>query len=179
MPEARWNPRPSRISLGLIAGVALLALAACNGGQSTPGQGPAATQGSVSCPPGTPAGTHTASGDRFVGDGLDVTAVASLDPNYGVNGTVDVEVTVSCPRDITDVSTFQSYEAFGSTVGAHLSEIAHQGDTWTFALYADNLSGSQPFQVALYRGALSGSGEPPLTTIVFPWPRSLVRHLAS
>jgi len=178
LPEAPWNPRRLRIPLVLIAGVALLGLTGCSGGQSA-GSQTAAPQATASCPSGTPGGTYTASGDQFVGDGLDVTAVASLDPNYGVNGTVDVEVTVSCPRDITDISTFQSYEAFGSTVGAHLSEIAHQGDTWTFALYADNLSGSQPFQVALYRGALSGSGQPALATIVFRWPRSLVRHLAS
>ncbi len=128
LPEIHPRPRGTRLLLLLAATGAAFALTACSGGQSTATG--ASASASVSCPSGTPAGTYTASGDHFVGDGLDVTAVASLDPNYGVNGTIDIEVTVRCPGGITDVSAFQSYEAFGSTVGAHLSELAHSGSTW-------------------------------------------------
>ncbi len=176
-----WNARCYRLTLGLIAGGVLLGVTACAGNQGSGSQTAAPPQASVSCPSGptSPSGTLTASGQHFAGDGLNVTAVASLDPNYGVNGTIDVQVTVLCPKGVTDVSVFQSYEAFGSTVGAHLSEVAHSGDTWTFALFADNLSGQEPFQVALYQGALSGSGKPALATMVFRWPASLVKDMAS
>ena len=170
-----------RVAFGLIAAATLLGVAACSGGQ--PGGSPTATspQGAATCPSGSPSSTAalTASGQQFIGDGLNVTAVASLDPNYGVNGTIEVKVTVLCPTGITDVSVFQSYEYYGSTVGAHLNEVAHSGNTWTFALFADDLSGLQPFQVALYQGALSGSGKPALATIFFKWPASLVKDMAS
>lgn len=181
MLQFRWLPTPSRLVLGLIAGGAVLGLTACTGAQSASSQAATAPRATVSCPPASKSssGTFTASGGHFVGDGLDVTAVASLDPNYGVNGTIDILVTVSCPAEIRDVGAGQSYEAFGSTVGAHLSEVAHNGNTWTLALFADNLSGSHPFEVALYRNALSGSGQPPFATIVFNWPKSLVKHMAN
>lgn len=176
------GPKIYRAAFGLIAAAAMLGVAACSGGQS--GGSPAAapsSQGAAACPSGSPSSTAalTASGQQFIGDGLNVTAVASLDPNYGVNGTIDVKVTVLCPAGITDVSVFQSYEYYGSTVGAHLNEVAHSGNTWTFALFADDLSGLQPFQVALYQGALSGSGKPALATIFFKWPASLVKDMAS
>ncbi len=168
-----------RLPLALIAVLGLLSLTACSSGQG--GSSGQAARPAAACPSlaSTTSATYTAQGDHFALDGVDVTAVASLDANYGVNGTIDVEVTVACPTAVSDVSVFQSYEAFGSTVGAHLSEIAHSGNTWSFALFADNLSGQQPFEVALYQGALSGSGQPALATIVFKWPAALVRHMAS
>ena len=166
--------------IALAAGAMVLA-AAC-GGQSGSGTQGSAAATSASCPSASfagPAKTYVASGDHLSGQGLDVTAVASLDPQYGVNGTIDVAVTVACPTGVTDVAVFQSYQAWGSTVGTNLSEIAHSGNTWSFALFADNLSGQEPFQVALYQGALSGSGKPALATIFFKWPASLVKDMAS
>ncbi len=181
MVPFRSRPNIRRLALGLAVGAALLGVAACSGNQG--GGNPAVTSAAsgVSCPAGPTSspGTLTASGQQFKGDGLDVTAEASLDPNYGVNGTIDVKVTVLCPTGVTDVSVFQSYQYYGSTVGAHLSELSHDGNTWTFALFADNLSGQEPFQVALYQGALSGSGKPALATIVFKWPASLIKDMAS
>jgi len=179
MLRSTQGQRLRRAVLGAAAAAALFGLAACGGqGGGSPSPGASAA---ASCPAGAalPSGTVQARGDRAAQGGLDVTAVASLDPNYGVNGTVDVTVTVSCPTDISDVAVFQSYQAFGSTVGANLSEVGHSGDRWTFALYADNLSGQQPFYVALYRGALSGSGQPAAATVRFTWPAGLVKHLAS
>jgi hypothetical protein len=175
-----FTPLLRRLSLGLLSALILLSVSACGGAQGA--GSPAASTGPVqaACPPAgaKPSGTYTASGDQFSGAGLDVTAVASLDPNYGVNGTIDILVTVNCPAGITDVSAWQSYEAWGSTVSAHLSEISHSGDTWEFALFADNLSGSHPFEVGLYQHVLSGSGQPPLAVIVFKWPANLVKHMA-
>ncbi len=164
-----------RLSLGLLSALIVIGVSACGGAQ---GAGSGAAQ--AACPPSgaKPSGTYTASGDHFVGAGLDVTAVTSLDPNYGVNGTIDILVTVNCPAGITDVGTWQSYQAWGSTVGAHLTEVAHSGDTWEFALFADDLSGSHPFDVGLYQHVLSGSGQPPLAVIVFKWPANLVKHMA-
>ena len=173
-------PKSSTIRRIFLIALAAGALTAC-GSQGGAGS-PEGASASASCPATSftgPAKTYAASGDHFSGSGLDVTAVASLDPQYGVNGTIDVTVTVACPSGVTDVAAFQSYVAWGSTVGANLSEIAHSGDTWEFALFADNLSGSHPFEVALYQGALSGSGRPSFANIVFNWPKSLVKHMAS
>lgn len=175
----RFLPKPALVLL--FAGV-LLGTSGCASGPGSPGSPASGPQAQVSCPdtgPQTVSGTLTASGDHFVGDGLDVTSVASLDPRYGVNGTIDVIVTVSCPTQVSDVSVEQSYEAWGSTVGASLSELSRSGNTWTFALFADDLSGSHPYQVGLYKGALSGSGQQPFAVIVFSWPASIVQHMAS
>lgn len=165
-----------RTAFVVLAAGAMALIAGC-GGQG----GTAAQVSAASCPAASfsgPAQTYSAAGNHFSQGGLDVTAVASLDPQYGVNGTIDVSVTVACPSGVTDVAAFQSYEAWGSTVGTNLSEVAHSGNTWQFALFADNLSGSHPFYVALYRGALSGSGRPAIATIAFGWPKSLVKHMA-
>lgn len=166
-----------RMFRALVAGGVLLGVSAC-GVQGAANQGQQTAAACSGTPSQHSSSVLVASKDHFVGDGLDVTAVARLDPNYGVNGTIDVVVTVRCPAGVSDVSTSQSYEAYGSTVQASLSEVAHSGDTWTFALFADNLSGSHPFQVGLFRHALSGSGRPPFAVIVFPWPPSLVKHMA-
>ncbi len=170
----------AKVSIAALVAAILPLAGGCAGGQGAGSPGSGTEPAVAACSPSAkaPLGTLTASGDHYVGYGLDVTAAASLDPNYGVNGTIDLLVTVSCPTGVTDVGAWQSYEAWGSTVGANLQEVARQGDTWSFALFADDLSGSHPFDIGIYRQGLSGSGKPAYATIVFKWPASLVQHMA-
>ncbi|MDA8333718.1 MAG: copper amine oxidase N-terminal domain-containing protein [Peptococcaceae bacterium] len=138
----------------------------------TPTPTPTPTPNPTPSPATTPSGTFTADGDHYTGNGLDVTADASL-ADGGVNGTIEVTVTVNAPAGVSNVSVGQSYEEYGQTITANLSEISQSGNTWTFALFADQLNKNQPFQVQISSGQTAGA------TIIFNWPANLLQYMAS
>ncbi len=131
------------------------------------------------------AGPVAASGNHYVGQGLDVTAVSSLNTALGgVHGSIQVVVSINgSPVPVRGVIVAQSYHMFGQSIYTRLSQLGKNGNTWTFALFADHLNRNEPFVVSLFPHVLRWNPNGPpnnaFATLQFRWPTDLLEYMGS